>query len=69
MAASVLDIMSYFFRESFDLLDPDQGLLPGPEPILLESCTFSDLAVMLRGHKRETPTIEFGAHQVILGSF
>ena len=34
--------------------------------MLLESCSPSDLAIILRGNKRKTTTIEFGAHQVIL---
>ncbi|XP_053381233.1 TPR and ankyrin repeat-containing protein 1-like [Mercenaria mercenaria] len=66
LASSILEILSHFFPESFDRLDPDQGLFHGPEPILLESCSFSDLAVLLRGNKRKTSNIEFGAHQVIL---
>ncbi|XP_053381229.1 TPR and ankyrin repeat-containing protein 1-like [Mercenaria mercenaria] len=66
LASSIMDILGHFFKESFDIMDPDKGLLPGPEPILLESCSLSDLAVLLRGNKRKTPTIEFGAHQVIL---
>ena len=44
----------------------DQGLFEGPKPVLLESCSFSDLAMILRGHKRKTLPIEFGAYQVIL---
>ena len=66
LASSVTDLLSYFFPESFDKLARDQGLFEGPKPILLESCSFSDLAVILRGHKRKTSPIEFGAHQVIL---
>jgi ATP-dependent exoDNAse (exonuclease V) beta subunit len=59
-------LLSHFFPESFDKLARDQGLFEGPKPVLLESCSFSDLAVILRGHKRKTSPIEFGAHQVIL---
>ena len=66
LASSVTDLLSHFFPESFDKLARDQGLFEGPKPILLESCSFSDLAVILRGHKRKTSPIEFGAHQVIL---
>ena len=66
LASSVTDLLSYFFPESFDKLARDQGLFEGPKPVLLESCSFSDLAVILRGHKRKTSPIEFGAHQVIL---
>lgn len=66
LASSILDLMIRFFPESFDRLNKDQGLFPGPSPVLLESCSFSDLAVMLKGHKRKTSHIEFGAHQAIL---
>ena len=66
LASSVTDLLSHFFPESFDKLARDQGLFEGPKPVLLESCSFSDLAVILRGHKRKTSPIEFGAHQVIL---
>ncbi|XP_060580921.1 TPR and ankyrin repeat-containing protein 1-like [Ruditapes philippinarum] len=66
LASSILEVLVRFFPESFDRLEPDQGLFPGPEPILIESCTFSDLAVLLSGNRRETSNIEFGAHQVIL---
>lgn len=38
----------------------------GPKPTVLESCNFSDLAILLRGNKRKTQLIEFGAHQVVL---
>uniref|UniRef100_K1PIT9 Lupus brain antigen 1-like protein n=1 Tax=Magallana gigas TaxID=29159 RepID=K1PIT9_MAGGI len=51
LASSILDLMVEFFPESFDRLKKDQGL---------------DLAVLLRGNKRKTSHIEFGAHQAIL---
>ena len=41
-------------------------MFPGPIPTLLDSCSFSDLALVLRGNKRESSAIEFGAHQVII---
>ncbi|KAK3609568.1 hypothetical protein CHS0354_019581 [Potamilus streckersoni] len=66
LASSVLDLLVAFFPESFDRLKKDQGLFNGPQPILLESCSFSDLAVLLRGNRRKTSHIEFGAHQAIL---
>ncbi|XP_070564892.1 LOW QUALITY PROTEIN: TPR and ankyrin repeat-containing protein 1-like [Ptychodera flava] len=66
LATSVVDLMIEFFPESFDRLQRDQGLFDGPQPVLLESCSFSDLALLLRGNKRKTSEIEFGAHQVIL---
>ncbi|VDI71816.1 Hypothetical predicted protein, partial [Mytilus galloprovincialis] len=66
LASSILDILVELFPESFDRLNKDQGLFKGPEPVLLESCSFSDLALLLRGNKRKTSHIEFGAHQAIL---
>ncbi|WAR27596.1 TRNK1-like protein [Mya arenaria] len=66
LATSILELMVEFFPESFDRLQPDQGLFHGPQPILLESCSFGDLAVLLRGNRRKTSHIEFGAHQAIL---
>ncbi|XP_067665651.1 TPR and ankyrin repeat-containing protein 1-like [Haliotis asinina] len=66
LASSVLDLMVEFFPESFDRLQKDQGLFHGPPPILLESCSLGDLAILLQGNKRKTSHIEFGAHQAIL---
>ena len=66
LASSVVSILQEYFPESFDKLDKDQGQLDGPKPVLLESCSESDLAIILRGNKRKTTTIEFGAHQAIL---
>ena len=66
LASSVVSILQEYFPESFDKLDKDQGQLDGPKPVLLESCSPSDLAIILRGYKRKTTAIEFGAHQAIL---
>ena len=66
LASSVIDLLLHFFPESFDRMERDQGLFNGPKPVLLDSCSFTDLAVILRGHKRKTSPIEFGAHQVVL---
>ena len=64
LASSVVVLMHRFFSDSFDHLKRDQGLFEGPQPVLLESCSFCDLALLLRGNKRKTSEIEFGAHQV-----
>lgn len=48
LASSVLDLMVEFFPESFDRLQKDQGLFNGPPPILLESCSVGDLAILLQ---------------------
>ncbi|XP_071114199.1 TPR and ankyrin repeat-containing protein 1-like [Haliotis cracherodii] len=66
LASAILDVMKQFFPASFDKLQPDQGLFKGPYPILLESCSPGDLAILLQGNKRKTSHIEFGAHQAIL---
>ena len=66
LAASVVDVLQNFFPNSFDCLPEDKGMFPGPIPTLLDSCDFSDLALLLRGNKRESSAIEFGAHQVII---
>lgn len=66
LAASVIDLMKEFFPNSFDCLPGDEGMFPGPSPIVLDSCNVSDLALVLRTNKRESSTIEFGAHQVII---
>ncbi|XP_042328665.1 TPR and ankyrin repeat-containing protein 1 isoform X2 [Sceloporus undulatus] len=66
LASGVVDLLQYYFPESFDSLPRDTGLFDGPKPTVLESCSVSDLAILLRGNKRKTQPIEFGAHQVIL---
>ncbi|XP_043544767.1 TPR and ankyrin repeat-containing protein 1-like [Chiloscyllium plagiosum] len=66
LASGVVDLLQYYFPESFDRLPRDSGLFDGPKPSLLESCSVSDLAILLRGNKRKSQPIEFGAHQVIL---
>ncbi|KAL9962912.1 hypothetical protein ACROYT_G032063 [Oculina patagonica] len=66
LASSVVSILQEYFPESVDKLSKDQGQLVGPKPVLLGSCSESDLAIILRGNQRKTATIEFGAHQAIL---
>ncbi|XP_068940545.1 TPR and ankyrin repeat-containing protein 1 [Petaurus breviceps papuanus] len=66
LASGVVDLLQHYFPESFDRLPRDAGLFDGPKPTVLDSCSVSDLAILLRGNKRKTQPIEFGAHQVIL---
>ncbi|NXE98771.1 TRNK1 protein, partial [Menura novaehollandiae] len=66
LASGVVDLLQHYFPESFDRLPQDIGLFDGPKPTVLESCSVSDLAILLRGNKRKTQPIEFGAHQVVL---
>ncbi|XP_072709795.1 TPR and ankyrin repeat-containing protein 1 [Ciconia boyciana] len=66
LASGVVDLLQHYFPESFDRLPKDCGLFDGPKPTVLESCSVSDLAILLRGNRRKTQPIEFGAHQVVL---
>ncbi|XP_041378715.1 TPR and ankyrin repeat-containing protein 1-like, partial [Gigantopelta aegis] len=66
LASAILDLMVEFFPESFDRLQKDQGLFQGPPPVLIDSCSPGDLAILLQANKRKTSHIEFGAHQAIL---
>ena len=66
LASSITDIIEHFFPYSFDKLAKEVGMLPGPKPILVQSADVGDLAVLMRGNKRDKSSIEFGAHQVII---
>ncbi|XP_059158005.1 TPR and ankyrin repeat-containing protein 1-like isoform X2 [Physella acuta] len=66
LASAVLDILMELFPESFDQLEKDQGMFAGPKPVIIESCSPEDLALLLTGNRRKTSHIEFGAHQAIL---
>ena len=66
LAGSIIDLISEFFKDSIDHLPDDEGMFPGPTPVLLESCKIDDLALLLSTNKREASAIEFGAHQVII---
>ena len=66
LASSVVDLLLTYFPDSFDRLQKDKGLFEGPRPVLLESCSPTDLAMILQGNQRQSSRIEFGAHQVVL---
>ena len=66
LASSVVDLLLYYFPDSFDRLQKDEGLFEGPRPVLLELCSPTDLALILQGNQRQSSRIEFGAHQVVL---
>ena len=68
LASGVVDLLDHFFPESFDRMEKDVGIFDGPKPVILETNDFADLAILLRGARRKTSTIEFGAHQVVLVS-
>ncbi|XP_074628132.1 TPR and ankyrin repeat-containing protein 1-like isoform X4 [Acropora palmata] len=66
LASSVVDLLLHYFGDSFDKLQKDEGLFEGPKPVVLESCSPADLAMILQGNQRQSSRIEFGAHQVVL---
>ena len=66
LASSVVDLLLHYFPNSFDPLQKDEGLFEGPNPVLLEACSPTDLALILQGNQRQSSRIEFGAHQVVL---
>ena len=66
LAGSIIDLISEFFRDSIDHLPDEEGMFPGPTPVVLEACNASDLALLLSSNKTECSAIDFGAHQVIL---
>ena len=66
LAGSVIDLISEFFKDSIDHLPDDEGMFPGPTPVLVESCKVDELALLLSANKRKASAIEFGAHQAII---
>ena len=66
LAATVCDLIYWRFPGSIDHLPPDQGLLDGPRPLLIEATSHDELSLLLLGNQRATAQIEFGAHQAII---
>ena len=66
VAAHVIKLLQYLFPKSIDTLPEDTGVFPGPLPVILHSISESDLAIILRGNRRMSSSIEFGAHQAVL---
>ena len=66
LAASVIDLLMNFFSSSLDKLPMDQGMFPGPKPILISSYSDSDLAQLVMVNREESVTFEFGARQAII---
>ena len=64
LAASVIDLLDHFFKQSFDSYLPrDKGILEGPRPLLIDG----------RGHiddvfsqYQPSSEIAFGAHQAVI---
>lgn len=63
LAASVIELMKYFFPCSFDYLEEDQGMFSGPIPTVIRTSNDKNLTQVLNGNKCE---IEFGANQVVI---
>jgi len=61
-AAAVLELLYFFFSESLDRLPPDQALFDGPKPVIMDASDVSQLALIMKGSKKETSRIESGAH-------
>ena len=66
LAASVIDLLMQFFKSSLDELPTDQGMFPGPKPVLISSRSYNDLAQLVRINREESVAIEFGARQAII---
>ena len=66
LASSVVELLQHFFPESLDRIAKEQGLFPGPKPVLIESCAFDDLARLLKRQQSGNGPIELGAQQVVL---
>ena len=63
LAATVVELLYFFFSDGIDRLPPDLGLFTGPQPVIMEAQNPDELVLMLDGSKRETSRIEFGSHQ------
>lgn len=66
LAASVVELLYFFFSDSLDRLPPDLGVLDGPIPIMLEVSSSEELGILLLGSKKEVTKIEFGAQQSVI---
>ncbi len=77
LASSVLDLLLELFPDSFDRLEPDQGMFEGPKPVLIESCSPSESTsggLLYRdrsglGHVWETPDLLFKLTKDILKTY
>lgn len=51
LASCVVELLYFFFSDSLDTLPPDQGLFPGPKPLLIEVANPTELVLMMNGSK------------------
>ena len=67
LSSTIIKLLENLFPNSMEVnAKPDIGIFPGPSPVILETDDFAELAILLQGSQRQTSTIEFGAHQVVL---
>ncbi len=66
LAASVIDLITEYFRDSIDCLPKEYGLYSGPRPVFLNITSVEELALLLTANEQDNLTADFGAHQVIL---
>ena len=65
LAASVIDLMDHFFKESFDSYLPrDNGVLEGPCPLLIDD--YGNIEDVFTHDQMESLEIAFGAHQAVI---
>ena len=62
LATSVIELLKEYFPCSFDRLPEDRGMFPGPQPVFLQSCQVSDLALLLQSNIKMSSSINFNAH-------
>ena len=65
LAAGIVELLKFFFPESFDSVSADDGIRDGPKPIFISSQSTQELYSILYDNT-STDLIEFGADQVII---
>ena len=65
LAAGVVELLKFYFPESFDAVYGDEGYLDGPKPIFISSDSDHVLSSIIYDNS-SSELIEFGADQVIL---
>ena len=63
MAAFIVEIMGFYFPDSFDRLEREQAASTGPKPVFIESDRIEDLSMLLYGNQEST---RIGSRKVLL---
>ncbi|KAL2542938.1 Uncharacterized protein Adt_03916 [Abeliophyllum distichum] len=68
LAQSVIDLLSHFFPQSFDVLPPETSFINGEPPIVIEPGSNENAIITVFGGSGnvDTKMVGFGAEQVIL---